>query len=108
MTYTYGDIKIGDLIDAELVTNVETWSVGPVDGPSETFVRITAKSGGRRTEKASYPAGPTDWRLANVNDVDLAAAADVFADHFRDRIVPGTWALEALHGVAVEINRRAA
>ena len=107
MTYTYADLKIGDLVDGERVIAKEDWSVGPVFGPAEEYVRITVASGGRRTEKASHPAGPTDWRLAAVSDEDLAVGADHFADQWRWRGTACQQSLAALHGVALEINRRA-
>jgi hypothetical protein len=103
MTYTYGDIKISDLIDGELVTKVERFAGGDWE-----FIRVTVASGGHRTEAADHPAGPTDRTLADVSDKDLSDAADVFADHHRDRIVPPKWTIPALHGVALEMNRRAA
>lgn len=90
MTYTYADIKNGDLIDSEKVTLVERFAGGDWE-----FIRVTVASGGCRTESADHPAGATDWRLANVTDEDLLTA-------------PRVWPIEALHGVALEINRRAA
>lgn len=101
---TYGQINVGDVLGAEVVTAVETFA-----GGDWSFTRVTVSSGGRRTEQSDFPVlvnYVADPLLVNVPDADLAAGGDVFADHARDRVVPLPWAVTALHGVALEINRR--
>lgn len=105
MTYTYGDVKIDDLMDGELVTKVERFAGGAWE-----FIRVTVASGGYRSEAANTPAGPSDWRLAGCTDQDLAQGADSFAEQWKREagVLHRDWIMTALQGVAIEINRRAA
>lgn len=112
MTYTYGDVKVGDLIDSDLVETTYKFWAGPWGGPHVDYVRITTKSGGIRTELASHPAGSTDRELDSINDEDLNWAADTYGDALKNGTTPSAkeWKaiLLSLHGVAVEMNRRQA
>lgn len=111
MTQTYGDITVGTVWDGDVVTKREI--VAPAAGEHAEIIRLSTRSGGRRTELASLPLDTltlTDVRIAepllvDVPDDQLALGAGVFADQVRDGFEA---LLDGLHGCANEIHRRRA
>lgn len=112
MTSTYADITVGSVWDGDVISDREEWAVDALDGrPACKFIRLTTRTGGRRTEAADFPLDSlTGLRIAeplllDVPDDQLAIGANVFADSVRDG---ATDLLTGLHGIALEMERRAA
>lgn len=106
MTITYADITVNSVWDGDLVIQREVFAGGDWE-----FVRLTMKTGGRRTEAANFSTEELQGlRIANpvlvdVPNDELLLGAGVFADQAREG-----WdgMVDALHGVALEIHRRRA
>lgn len=104
MLTTYGKVNRGDIIDGDVISKIDRWCAEDVE-----MTRLHTVSGGRRTECSDYPvtvqhhADPT---LVNVDQVDLDQF--VRAVNCSIGVVPAGWIIQALHGVALEENRRRA
>lgn len=104
MLTTYGDINRGDIIDGHIISETLRWCAEDME-----FTRLCTQDGGYRTECSDYPvtvqhhADPT---LVDVDDVDLDQF--VKAVNCSIGVVPAHWIIQALHGVALEMNRRRA
>jgi hypothetical protein len=106
MTSTYADITVGSVWDGDVVTGREVFA-----GGEHEFIRLTTRSGGRRTEPADFPvASLTGVRIAeplllDVPDDQLLIGAGVFAQHVNAGYSD---LMDGLHGIAREMHRRRA
>jgi hypothetical protein len=109
MTSTYGDITVGSVWDGDIVTAREV--VAPAAGKHAELIRLSTRTGGRRTESADFPLDSlTGLRIAepllvDVPDDQLLIGAGVFAEHVKAGYGD---MLTGLHGVALEMHRRRA
>ena len=105
MHTTYGKVQRGDVIDGHVVSKIDRWCAEDVE-----MTRLYTADGGRRTECSDYPvmvqhhADPT---LMDVTDRELKQGASHFAS-----LLDWPWRsaerMTALHGLALEMNRRRA
>jgi hypothetical protein len=106
MTSTYGDITVGSVWDGDIVTEREIFA-----GGEHEFIRLTTRTGGRRTEAADFPLDSlsglriAEPLLLDVPDDQLAIGADGFADNVR---MGYREQLDSLHAIALEMERRKA
>jgi hypothetical protein len=106
MTSTYGDITVGSVWDGDVITSREVFA-----GGNWEFIRLTTRTGGRRTEAADFPVDSlTGVRIAeplliDVPDDQLLIGAGVFAEHVKAGYGD---LLTGLHGIALEMHRRRA
>lgn len=106
MTSTYGDITVGSVWDGDVVTGREVFAGGEWE-----FIRLTTRTGGKRTEAADFPLDSlsglriAEPLLLDVPDDQLAIGANVFAEHVQAGY---SEMLDGLHGIALEMERRAA
>ena len=104
MYTTYGDVQRGDIIDGHIVKTVTTYQGGDC-----SFTTIETEDRGKRTEcsdHVTYVQHHADPTLVDVDQVDLDQF--VRAVNCSIGVVPTHWMIQALHGVALEENRRRA
>lgn len=103
---TWADITVHSTWDGDIVTQREVFA-----GGNWEFIRLTTRTGGRRTEAADFPTDSlTGLRVAepllvDVPDDQLAIGAGVFAEHVQAGY---SEMLEGLQGCAREMHRRRA
>lgn len=109
MASTYADITVGSVWDGDIVTNREI--VVPAAGEHAEIIRLTTRTGGRRTEAGDLPLDSltgvriAEPLLADVPDDQLLTGAGVFAQHVNAGYAD---LMNGLHGVAREMHRRRA